>query len=62
MKEQLTEILLCTIVSAVTTLLFYILGLDRTWQDASTTFGTCFLIMFVLGLYQRYKKNKQEQE
>ena len=60
MKEQLTELLLCTIVSAVTTLLFYILGLDRSWQDASTTFGTCFLIMFVLGLYQRYKKNKQQ--
>ena len=60
MKEQLTELVLCTIVSAFTTLLFYILGLDRTWQDASTTFGTCFLIMFVLGLYQRYKRNKQK--
>ena len=60
MKDQLTELVLCTIVSAYTTLLFYILGLDRTWQDASTTFGTCFLIMFVLGLYQRYKRNKQK--
>jgi len=60
MKEYLIEILICTIVAAGATLLFYIIGLDSSWQEASTTFGTCFLVMFVLGLYQRYKRNKQE--
>ena len=34
--------------------------MDSSWQDASTTFGTCFLVMFVLGLYNRYKKQNKE--
>ena len=58
MKQYLSEILLCTIVASVATLLFYLLGLDNSWQDASTTFGTCFLVMFILGVYARLKKNK----
>ena len=61
MKQYLTEILLCTIVAAVVTLLFYIIGMDKSWQDASTTFGTCFLLMFVLGLWNRYKSNKNKE-
>ena len=61
MKQYLTEILLCTIVAAVVTLLFYIIGMDKSWQDASTTFGTCFLLMFVLGLWNRYKRNKNKE-
>ncbi len=56
MKKYLVEVTICTIVSAIAALLFYIIGLDESWQDASTTFGTCFLIMFALGLYQRHKK------
>jgi hypothetical protein len=59
MKEYLIEIGICTIVAAVATLLFYIIGLDSTWQEASTTFGTCFLVMFVLGLWNRLKKKRE---
>ena len=58
MKEYIREITLCTIVSACATLLFYILGLDKTAPECATTFGTCFLVMFVLGLIERYRKNK----
>ena len=56
MKQYLVEIAICTIVSAVVTLLFYIIGMDKTTQDAATTFGTCFLVMFVLGIWNRLKK------
>ena len=59
MKQYLTEIILCTIVSAVVTLLFYIIGMDKTSQEAATTFGTCFLVMFVLGMWNRLKKKQQ---
>ena len=59
MKQYLTEITLCTIVAAIVTLLFYIIGMDKSWQDASTTFGTCFLVMFILGLWNRLKKKQQ---
>jgi hypothetical protein len=56
MKEYLREIAICTIVAAVATLLFYIIGLDKTAQEAATTFGTCFLVMFVLGMWNRMKR------
>ena len=58
MKEYLREIALCTIVSACATLLFYILGLDKTAPECATTFGTCFLVMFVLGMINRIKSKK----
>lgn len=57
MKHYLIEVLICTIVAAIVSLLLFLLGLDKTWQDASTTFGTTFLIMFVLGVYVRMKNN-----
>ena len=56
MKQYLIEIAICTIVAAVATLLFYIIGLDKTAQEAATTFGTCFLVMFVLGMWNRIKR------
>ena len=58
MKQYLVEIALCTIVAAVATLLFYVIGLDKSAQDAATTFGTCFLVMFVLGMLNRIKGKK----
>lgn len=58
MKQYLVEIAICTIVAAVATLLFYVLGLDKTAQEAATTFGTCFLVMFVLGMWNRLKKKE----
>jgi len=61
MKEYLQELLVNTIVAAFVTLLFYIVGMDKSWADASTTFGTCFLVMFVLGLWNKFKKDKQHQ-
>ena len=60
LHEWQQELLVNTIIAVVITLLFYILGMDKSWEEASTTFGTCFLVMFVLGLYNRYKKNKSE--
>ncbi len=60
MKHYITELVLCTIVATVVTLLFYIVGLDSTWQDAANSFGVTFLVMFVLGLWNnRKKENKQ---
>ena len=56
MRQYVAEIAVCTIVAAVATLLFYIIGLDKTAQEAATTFGTCFLVMFVLGMWNRLKK------
>jgi hypothetical protein len=58
MKQYIFEVLLCTIVAAVVTLLFYIIGMDKSWQDAANTFGVTFLVMFVLGVYNRLKKGK----
>ncbi|MBP5340017.1 MAG: hypothetical protein J6Z14_12085 [Prevotella sp.] len=59
MKEYLAEMATCTIVAAVVTLLFYIIGFDKSWQDASTTFGTSFLVMFALGVWNRLKKKEK---
>ena len=59
MKEYVVEIAICTIVAVVVTLLFYVMGMDHTWQDTANTFGVTFLVMFVLGLYQRLKRNKK---
>ncbi len=61
MKQYITELVICTIVSTIVTLLFYLLGMDKTWEDASTTFGTCFLVMFVLGLWNRLKNNRKDK-
>jgi membrane protein YdbS with pleckstrin-like domain len=60
MKQYLIEIALSTIVAVVVTLFFYIVGLDKSWQDAANTFGAAFLLMFVLGLFGRYKQNKKQ--
>ena len=62
LKKWLPELLLDTIVAAVITLLSYIMGLDSSWPEAFTTFGTCFLVMFVLGLWNRMKNKKKNKE
>ncbi len=59
LKKWLPELLNCTIVAGVATLFTYILGLEDTWQDASETFIIAFVVMFVLGLYNR-RKNKNK--
>lgn len=58
LKKWIPELLLDTIVAAVATLLCYILGLEQTWQEASQTFLIAFVVMFVLGLYNRRKKKE----
>ena len=55
MKQYFIEVLICTIVGAVVTLLFHLIGLDKTWDDAAQTFGVTFLVMFVLGVCSRLK-------
>ncbi len=59
LKKWLPELLNCTIVAGGATLFTYILGLEDTWQDASETFIIAFVVMFVLGLYNR-RKNKNK--
>ena len=59
LKEWLSELLLDTIVAAVVTLLFYIIRLDQTWEDASRTFIMAFLVMLAMGIFRRIKKKKQ---
>ena len=59
LKEWLSELLLDTIVAAVVTLLFYIIRLDQTWEDASRTFIMAFLVMLAMGIFRIIKKNKQ---
>ena len=60
MKEWLIDLTQNTIISVVITLLWYVLGIDQSWNDAATTFATAFLVLFVITLYQRYKKNKKK--
>lgn len=59
MREYVTELVLCTIVAAVVTLLFYVIGMDHSWQDAANTFGVIFLVMFIIGIFNRLKKKQQ---
>ncbi|MBR2235446.1 MAG: hypothetical protein IKI19_00335 [Prevotella sp.] len=58
LKKWISELAICTIVAGVATLLTYLLGLEKSWADASQTFLIAFVVMFVLGLYNR-KKNKK---
>ena len=60
MKEYLAEIGVSTIVATIVTLLFYIIGMDHSWDDAAQTFGMCFLVSIVVGIYMRQKKARQE--
>ena len=61
LKKWASELAFCTIIAAAIALLFYLLRADRTWSDVSQTFITSFVIVFILGLWQRYKgKNKKQ--
>ncbi len=60
MKKIAAELLICTIVAAVCTLLSYVLGLEESWQTASNTFGVAFLTMFVVGLFLKNKHKNEE--
>jgi hypothetical protein len=56
MKEWFIELTQNTIISAAITLLWYVLGIDKSWEDAANTFGTAFLVLTVLSLWKRLKK------
>ena len=56
MKEWFIELAQNTIIATVITLLFYVLGIDKSWEDAANTFGTAFLVLAVLSLWKRLKK------
>ena len=60
LKKWLPELLLDTIVAVVATLLTYIVGLEKTWNEAFQTFFIAFAIMFLLGIYNKRKNNKKE--
>ena len=60
LKKWLPELLLDTIVAVVATLLTYIVGLEKTWNEAFQTFFIAFAIMFLLGIYNRRKNHKKE--
>jgi len=59
MKEWFIDLAKNTIISILITLLFYVLGFDKSWEDAANTFGMAFLVLFVLSLYARYKTKQQ---
>ena len=59
LKKWLPELLLDTIVAVVATLLTYIVGLEKTWDEAFQTFFIAFAIMFLLGIYNKRKNNKK---
>ena len=59
MKEWFIDLAQNTIIATVITLLCYVLGIDKSWEDAANTFGTAFLVLFVLGLWNRLKKKQQ---
>ena len=59
MKEWFIELAQNTIIATVITLLCYVLGIDKSWEDAANTFGIAFLVMFVLGLWSKLKKKQQ---
>ena len=59
MKTYLVDLIVGTIVAVVLTLLSYIVGFDKTWNEAAETYGICFFIYIALTLYGRIKnKNK----
>ena len=58
MKGYIFDFVIGTIVAAILTLLSYLVGLDKSWEGAAETYGTCFFIYIALSLYQRIKKNK----
>ena len=60
LKKWLPELLLCTIVAVVATLLTYMIGLEKTWGEAAQTFIIAFAIMFILGVYSRRKSKNKE--
>ena len=60
MKEYLIDFVTGTIVAAVLTLLSYIVGLDKTWDEAAKTYGVCFVVYIALTLFSK-QKNKNQQ-
>lgn len=61
MKRWFCEIALCTIIAAVVALLFYVIGVDRSWADTGQTYIMAFLVMMAMAVYKQIKsKNKIE--
>ena len=59
MKEYVIDFVTGTIVATILTLLSYIVGLDKTWDEAAQTYGICFVVYIVLTLFGKLKnKNK----
>ena len=61
LKKWLPELLLCTIVAVVATLLSYLVGLEKTWAEASQTFMLAFGVMFLMGVFNRRKNKKTDK-
>jgi membrane protein YdbS with pleckstrin-like domain len=59
LKKWIPELAIWTIVAGVATLLTYLLGLEKSWAEASQTFLIAFIVMFALGIYNRRKNNKE---
>ena len=57
LRKILYEVLGCTIVAAVITLLTYLVfGIDKTVTEAVTTFLIAFSVMFITGIYYNRKR------
>ena len=59
MKEYVIDFITGTIGAAVLTLISYIVGFDKTWDDAAQIYGICFVVYIALTLFSKLKnKNK----
>lgn len=59
MKEYIVDFVTGTIVAAVLTLLSYIVGFDKTWDEAAQTYGVCFVIYIALTLFSKQKNRNK---
>ena len=60
LKKWAYELLLCTIVAGGVTLLCWVLGLDRSWNEAAQTFFIAFIVMTALGIWRQLRDNKNK--
>lgn len=61
LKKWVYELVLCTIVAGGITLLFWVLRLDRTWNDVFQTFFTAFVVMTALGIWHNLRHNSNNK-
>jgi len=62
LKDWIPELALDTLVAVILSVVFWLVGVDKTPQQSVTTFVQVFLVMFLLGAYYRYKKKSNKNK